>query len=254
MASVLAGCGAGRGSPEQTVAPGGPGGEAAYRPPPEATFSQRAPGGSVVLGGVSDPGTRVRLASPSGTITPAFASGQGAWRARLPPSDVVRLFGLAANEHGRTVQSDGYLAVTPGGLAAQLRAGAGARVIVAKGPLRILSVDFDRKGGVVMSGIGAPGDTVSLRADGAARGRVLADAAGRFTFPFDEPLTPGTHTLEAVDGAARSSASFALTPPAPLTDGPYRATRETDGWRIDWLTPGGGAQATLLLSPEEPET
>jgi hypothetical protein len=187
-------------------------------------------------------------------MTPAIASGKGAWRARLPASDAVRLFGLAAIDHGRTVQSEGYLAVTPGGLSAQLRAGAGARVIVAKGPLRILSIDFDRKGGVVVSGIGPPGATVSLMADGAARGRVLADADGRFTFPFDEPLTSGSHTLEAVDGAARSGASVILTPPAPLTAGPYRAAREADGWRIDWLTPGGGAQATILLTPEEPNT
>jgi len=45
-----------------------------------------------------------------------------------------------------------------------------------------------------------------------------------------------------------------LTPPAPLTLGHYRAAREKDGWRIDWMTPGGGAQATLLLAPEEPNT
>jgi hypothetical protein len=254
LAGVLAGCGDGRGSPGQVTASGESGGEAAYRPPPEATFSQRLAGGAVVLGGSSDPGTRVRLASPGGTMTPAVASGHGAWRARLPARDSVRLFGLAANEHGRTVQSDGYLAVTPGGLAAQLRAGAGARVIASKGPLRILSVDFDRKGGVVMSGIAAPREAVSLRADGAVRGRVLADGDGRFTFPFDEPLKPGIHNLEAVDGAAHSAASVALTPPAPLTAGPYRATHEADGWRIDWLTPGGGAQATLLLNPEEPNT
>jgi hypothetical protein len=127
-------------------------------------------------------------------------------------------------------------------------------VIVPKGPLRILSVDFDRKGGVVVSGIGPPSRTVSLIADGAARGRALVDADGRFTFPFDEPLTPGTHMLEAVEGAAHSGAGVTLTPPTPLTAGPYRAVREVDGWRIDWLTPGGGAQATLLLSPEEPST
>ncbi len=251
---VLGACGDEAGSPDKAMASGGPGGEAAYRPPPEATFSQRQAGGLVVLGGTADPGTRVRLSSPGGALTPALASGRGAWRARLPASDQVRLFGLAAIDHGRTIQSDGYLAVTPGGQSAQLRAGAGAKVIGAKGPLRILSIDFDRKGGVVISGIGPARATVSVRADGAPRGRVLADAAGRFSFPFDEPLTPGPHALEAVDGASRSVANVSLIPPAPLTAGPYRATRETDGWRIEWLTPGGGAQATLLLNPEEPNT
>jgi len=254
LASLLAACDSRRDPSGQTPARGEPGGEAAYRPPPEATFSQRLASGAIVVGGSADPGTRVRLASPDGAITPAVDSGPGAWRARLPASDAVRLFGVAAVEHGRTVQSDGYLAVTPAGLSAQLRAGAGARVIIAKGPLRILSVDFDRKGGVVMSGVGRPGATVSIMADGASRGRVLVDGDSRFTFPFDEPLTLGDHTLEAVDGAARSQVNVTLTPPAPLTAGPYRAARQADGWRIDWLTPGGGAQATLLLAPEEPNT
>jgi hypothetical protein len=253
-AGVLAACGDHRDPSGQTSQRRAPEGEAAYRPPPEATFSQRLASGVIVIGGTADPGTRVRLASPDGAMTPAVESGSGAWRARLPASDAVRLFGLAAIEHGRTVQSDGYLAVTPGGISAQLRAGAGARVIVAKGPLRVLSVDFDRKGGVVMSGVGRPGATVSIVADSAARGRVLVDADGRFTFPFDEPLTSGSHTLDAVDGAARSQVNVTLNPPAPLTAGPYRAAGEADGWRIDWLTPGGGAQTTLLLTPEEPNT
>jgi hypothetical protein len=252
VAWATTGCGERRDMPGQSAAPGESGGEAAYRPPPEAIFSQRLASGAIVLGGSADRETRVRLASPDGALIPAVVSGTGAWRARLPPSDAVRLFGLAAVERGRTVQSDGYLAVTPGGLAAQLRPGAGARVIVPKGPLRILSVDFDRKGGVVMSGIGASGTTVSIMADGAPLGRVVVDPGGRFTFPFDEPLTLGAHSLGVSDGAARSQASVMLTPPAPLTTGPYRADREADGWRIDWLTPGGGAQATLLLTQEEP--
>jgi len=252
FAGGLVACDARHDASGQTTVHGEPGGEAAYRPPPEATSAQRLPSGVIVLGGSSDPGTRVRLASPNGAVTPAVSTEAGVWRARLPASDTVRLFGLAAIEHGRTIQSEGYLAVTPGGLSAQLRAGAGARVIDPTGPLRILSVDFDRTGGVVMSGIGRPGAAVSILADGASRGRATVDAGGRFTFPFDEPLTTGVHTLAVVDGAARSQSNVALTPPAQLTLGPYRAAREVSGWRIDWLTPGGGAQATLLLTPEEP--
>ena len=252
FAGVLAACDGRHDAAGYASARSAPGGEAAYRPPPEASFSQRLANGVIVVGGSADPGTRVRLASPDGGLTPAVNSGAGAWRAHLPASGTVRLFGLAATKQGRTVQSDGYLAVTPGGLAAQLRAGAGARVIVPLGSLRILAVDFDRKGGVVMSGIGPSGATVSITTDGTARGQVIVDSDGRFSFPFDEPLTSGAHIIEVANGAARSQASVTLTPPAPLTAGPYRAAREADGWRIDWLTPGGGAQATLLLTPEEP--
>jgi hypothetical protein len=252
LAGVLAACGDRRGATAQRPTGSPAEGEAAYRPPPVANFSQRLAGGMILVGGSADPGTHVRLSSPDGMITPASESGPGAWRARLPPSQTVRLFGLAAVDHGRTVQSEGYLAVTPGGSSAQLRAGAGARVIAPRGVLRILAIDFDRKGGVVMSGAGSPGETVSIVADAVPRGRVQVDADGRFTFPFDEPLSLASHSFEAQDRQTRSQASVTLAPPAPITVGPYRAVRESGGWRIDWLTPGGGAQATLLLAPEEP--
>jgi hypothetical protein len=38
---------------------------------------------------------------------------------------------------------------------------------------------------------------------------------------------------------------------APLVGGPYRATATPVGWRIDWITPGGGQQTTLLMASRE---
>jgi hypothetical protein len=43
-----------------------------------------------------------------------------------------------------------------------------------------------------------------------------------------------------------AEAEVAVTPPAPPKDAPYQAQVDPFGWRVDWVTPGGGAQTTLL--------
>jgi hypothetical protein len=118
--------------------------------------------------------------------------------------------------------------------------------------LRILALDFDRKGGAVLSGIGRPGAVVTILCDDTPRGRGVVDADGRFALAFDEPLPAGAHRLAAVEGADRARVSMTAAPAAPLVNQPFRAGRELAGWRIDWLTPGGGVQTTLLLSQEAP--
>ncbi len=62
-----------------------------------------------------------------------------------------------------------------------------------------------------------------------------------------KPLAPGARRLQAVTPKAVAAAQITVTPPAPPRDGPYRAVPEGGGWRIDWVTPGGGPQTTLLL-------
>ena len=112
----------------------------------------------------------------------------------------------------------------------------------------ILAVDFDSKGGTVVSGRAAPGALVDLWVDGARRTRAAAGPGGSFSAPLDEPLAFTDHRLEIVEGARRADAGPRLSPPEPLTAGPYRATLTPSAWRIDWITPGGGLQTTLLLA------
>ena len=223
--------------------------EAAYRSPPVLTSATLLAGGRVRLAGLAGPADRVRLASPAGPAAYTVAGRNGVWSLVLAASAAPRLFGLAMIEHGRPIQSEGYVSVTPQGDAAQLRAGAGALVL---GDRRvepaILAVDFDSKGGTVVSGRAAPHAVVDLWVDGARRGRAPADAQGSFSVPLDEPLALADHQLEIVEGARRVDAHPRLAPADTLTSGPYRATSTPEGWRIDWITPGGGLQTTLLLT------
>jgi hypothetical protein len=223
--------------------------EAAYRPPPVLTAATVLPGGRVRLSGLAGAGDRVRLASPTGAAVYASAGRNGAWSLVLAAPATPRLFGLAMIENGHPIQSEGYVAVTPEGTVAQLRAGAGAVVL---GPPRtepaILAVDFDSKGGAVVSGRATPRALVDLWVDGARRARVAAGPSGSFSAPLEEPLEFADHRLEIVDGARRAQAQSRLTLADPPANGPYRATLSPAAWRIDWMTPGGGLQTTLLLT------
>jgi len=50
---------------------------------------------------------------------------------------------------------------------------------------------------------------------------------------------------------AADQAGVAVSAPAPISGLPFHATRLAGSWRIDWLTPGGGVQCTIIL--DEPE-
>ena len=224
---------------------------------PPSLISAAIAGGGVTLTGRAAPASRVRLATPQGEALFTPAGADGAWRMTLPASTDLRLFGLSMQEADtrRTVQSEGYLAVSPDGAAAQLRAGAGA-VVAARTPLgvRILAVDFDRQGGAVISGQAAPGVTIITRVDGVQRGQGPSDAQGRFSVSLSEPLGRGRHDIEAADGGNRTRAVAVVSPAPPLTQAPFRAERNPSGWRIDWMTPGGGVQTTLMIMTSEPAT
>jgi len=222
--------------------------ERGYAPPPAVTFAARAGEGRVLLSGTAPAASRVRVASPAGQQTFVLADAGGAWRMALPLAADVRLFGVSAPVAGRVVQAEGYLAVTPHGEAAQLRAGSGAVVLDRPGPgIAVLAADFDRKLAAVISGRAPALALVKIAVDGEGVGQTNADASGRFMLALDKPLKPGAHAIAASAGGLSNEVSLTASPPDPLTGGPFRAEAALAGWRVDWLTPGGGVQSTVLF-------
>jgi hypothetical protein len=158
---------------------------------------------------------------------------------------------MSMSQGDRTVQSEGYLAITPNGHAAQLRSGAAAMVLGARGrSLRVLAVDFDKQGGAVVSGAASPGADVGITIDGVQR-QTAADADGRFILTLNEPLPAGEHQIEAVEGPTRVRVELPVSAAVPFAPGPFRAESTPFGWRIDWMTPGGGVQTTLMFEGAE---
>jgi hypothetical protein len=206
------------------------------------------PAGRVGLEGVAPAGAVVRLASPTGAAEFATADAHGAWRLTIPAASEPRLLGLSMSDKGRVVEAQGYLFVAPDGVVARLRAGGGSEVLGARRPgLVALALDYDIRRAATLSGLGASGEAESLRVDGVERGQATVDAAGRFVLPLNEPLSPGAHDFDLAGARTEVRFTASIDAPARLGSAPFASRSIVQGWRIDWMTPGGGEQATLVL-------
>jgi hypothetical protein len=233
-------------SPRQAASPAAPAGEAGYIAPPRVTAAVVGAQG-LALTGAARAGARVRLGPPTGEAMFAVADKSGVWSLTLPPSDVVRLFGLSMAVGDRAVQAEGYLAVLPDGRVLQLRAGGGAWSLSTAAPEpRLLTIDHDSEGGAVISGVGPASGALSARIDRTrvVQGRTRAD--GHFDIALSQPLSAGDHIIELVGDGGRDAVTAPISPATSLS-APFRGQRTDFGWRIDWMTPAGGVQTTLVF-------
>lgn len=236
----------------QAQANGGDAPEPAYRAAPQVSGVTKAADGAVMLSGRALPSSRVRMVSLRGLDTgPIRADGSGAWTAQLGPVSEPALYSLTEEAGGQTVEAEGLVAVLPGvPTVALLRAGFGAQVVqdADNAPLKILAVDYDMAGATVVSGRARASSPVRVLVDDQPPVDGAAGPDGRFSVTLPKPLPSGRHRLQALTPQAQAQAEVAVTPPAPPRNAPYQAQAESFGWRVDWITPGGGAQTTLLLA------
>lgn len=238
LAVALAGCGRRPAAAPEAADAAQPG----YAAPPAATGLS-----GLTLTGTAEPGAKLRLNPPGGTALETATDAAGQWRLALPPSPEPRIFGLSETIGGRRVQGQGYVVVDPGGKAAVLRAGAGALRLDPRPPPALTALDYDAAGGAVISGTAPPQSLVFLRLDGRQLAEAKADAAGRYTIALAQPLGRGVHSIEVSGDAFTSAGRAEVSRAAPLVAGPLRRQLVTGGLRVDWLTPGGGVQTTLLF-------
>ena len=219
---------------------------AEYLSPPAPAAIQRAADG-LALTGTAPGGSRVRLATPQGQALFADADDRGRWRIALGPLTQPRIYGLSVNHKGRQAQAQGYVLVEPGGRAALLRAGAAAQRLDRPTGSGLRSLDFDREGGAVISADVTASATVLLRVDGAQAAEGRAGADGRVELAVPTPMRPGAHRLQLYADGAQDALVVQVSPPEPLAQGPLRSQLTAAGLRVDWMTPGGGVQSTLLI-------
>lgn len=252
---VLAACGRPGPFAPSAVQVGGDAPDPGYRPPPVLGGMIRAADGAVSLSGRAMPSSKVRMVSSSGVQIETTADGKGAWTARLGPVSEPTLYRLAAEagDHQR-VEAEGYVAVLPGGpTAVLLRAGAGAQVQDAgSARARILAIDIDAGGTTVVSGRAHPTAPVRVMVDGGLAIEGAAGPDGRFSLTLPKPLAEGPRKLQVVTPAGSAGAEVDVAPPRPPAEGPFQAVAEPLGWRLEWLTPGGGPQTTLLIGAAVP--
>ncbi|MFI4966903.1 MAG: hypothetical protein ACHP9T_16250 [Caulobacterales bacterium] len=222
--------------------------QASYLAPPRVD-AVRSTANGVVLSGAAPAGGKVRLATPAGQATFTTADPRGRWTMVLPPAVEPRIFGLSVTTGQRQAQAEGYVLVTPAGQAALLRAGAGALRI--DPPLRpgLRAIDFDRGGGLEVSATAPPGATVIVRLDDRQVAEGRANPSGRYeaSLGTPTPIRPGTHKVQLFGDGFSDQAVVEVSPAAPLAEGPLRSQLTSAGLRVDWMTPGGGEQSTLLI-------
>lgn len=245
---TVAGCGQPANNTTGAGDAAGAASEARYQAAPELTGASVARDGRIELVGRAAPGAAVRLTSPGAAAQFATADSTGLWRLTVPASSGPRLFGLSMSAGGQVVQAMGYLFVAPGQIA-RLRVGGGTQVLgSADRGLAALALDYDNQRAVTVSGFAAPGETVSLRADGVERGQAGADRSGRFVLSLSgQPLAAGPHDFELLSPSGDVRFSADIGAPTPLSGTPFTVQREGPAWRIDWITPGGGEQTTLIF-------
>lgn len=219
---------------------------AEYLSPPAPEAIQSGADG-LTLVGTAPARSRVRLATPQGQALFSDADDKGRWRVALGPLPQPRVFGLSVTHKGRQAQAQGYVLVAPDGHGALLRAGAGALRFDRSVAPGLRSLDFDREGGAVISASVTPGATVQLRVDGAQVAEGRAGAGGRVEIAVPTPIRPGAHRLQIYADGVSDAVTVQVSPPAALAQGPLRSQLTPAGLRVDWMTPGGGVQSTVLI-------
>lgn len=220
-----------------------------YRAAPHVVDIARGEDGALFLAGSAAPSSTVRLASPAGARLETTADGSGHWRTPLGPVSEPALYGLSAETDAGRLQAEGYVAILPGGpTVALLRAGAGAQVLGDQPGLHILAVDLDNGGAVAVSGRAPAGGPVRILVDGTQAIQAAPSTDGRFSLTLPKALSPGQHRIQAMTANGAVSVQVAVGPITPPADTPYRIAAVDGGWRVDWITPGGGPQTTLLPS------
>lgn len=214
---------------------------------PPLVAEVRLAGDELRLSGSAPASSRVRLATPQGEALFAEADTKGVWRLTIPRGAQPQIYGLSAASDGRTVQSEGYLLLTPDGEAALLRAGTGALRVGRAGKNDLDAIDFDREGGAVVSGRAPAGAALSVHVDGRKLAEGRADARGRYVLALTQQLEPGRRQVDVFGDATENPVEVEATPAPPLSSGPFRAAAVPAGLRVDWMTPGGGVQSTILL-------
>lgn len=224
---------------------------AGYAAPPLVLSAQRV-GDQVVIDGHADPDARLRLQAPQGQAFGGTAGADGGWSMPAPMNGAPAVYAVGEEQGDQILRAEGYVAAFPlGRPAALLRAGAGSLAL--GGPpqaLAIGAVDYDQAGWAFVSGQAPVGASLRLQVDGAAPTEVKADAHGRFSLGFKPAeLPPGAHRLLLMSPTRSATAAIVIAPAGPISGAAFQARREGAAWRVDWSTPGGGVQTSLILDP-----
>ncbi len=164
------------------------------------------------------------------------------------------IYGLSQEADGRRDQAQGYLAILPreAPAAAVLRSGAGAVSLAQPaGRPAIAAIDYDGAGAAVVSGSAGANQPLRVMVDGTTAEEGASGADGRFFLSLPKPLPAGARSIQVLSPTGAAQVVVDVSP-SPAFAGVLRVTRRGTSWRLDWTTPSGGVQSTVLFALREP--
>ena len=227
------------------------------RAPVVSTVTQNGPSGFVVTGQASPDG-RVRFIYGPQRAMGVTADSKGRFRADLPSGPEGGLYDLLIEDKGhdssddsasRLIHAEGRLFIPPGqaAMATLLRSGAPSKRLFNENEAMAV-VDYDGAGALAVSGRVAVRTRVNIVIDGEIRATALSDARGDYAATAQiAPPAPDATTLSLTVQTATDTRQRDIAISLPNRRAGDHITAVTDGWRVDWLLPGGGMQTTLVF-------
>lgn len=226
--------------------------------------------GTAVIAGRAAPKARIAVRIADRVIGEAVANDKGEWvvtvEQALPPGS-QELYIEATGSDGVVKRSAQSVVVVvperdaPGNdppLVVLSQPGQASRVLqgpageVGAGDLTLDSVDYDSKGGLILSGKAKVGAVVRPYLDNKPLGEAKADASGRWRLEPKAPIAPGTYGLRVdelgADGkvAQRLEVPFERASASSLASGNIIVQPGNSLWRIARRTLGGGEQYVTI--------
>lgn len=221
---------------------------AGYWRAPEITGVDQTGSNMFVVTGQTIANARVRFGYSGQRAVGVTSDSKGRFRAELPSSPEGGLFDLSTEDGGRSMHADGRLFIPAGAPEKAVLMRPGAPSLALFNDLTAVAViDYDRAGALAIAGRVAPTTTIEVILNGEIRARTTSDDRGFYTATTQiEP--PGksetANSLSVMAGGKETVRNFNDSVVATDND---RISRFADGWRVDWVLPGGGMQTTLVF-------
>jgi hypothetical protein len=221
---------------------------AGYWRAPEITGVDQAGSNMFVVTGQTIANARVRFSYSGQRAVGVTSDSRGRFRAELPSGPNGGLFDLSTEDSGRSMHADGRLFIPAGApeKAVLMRPGASSRPLF-NDFSAVAVIDYDRAGALAIAGRVAPTTAIEVILNGEIRARTISDDRGFYTATtqIDPPQANETeNTLSVMAGGKETIRNFR---DSRITGNEDRIARFEDGWRVDWVLPGGGMQTTLVF-------
>jgi LysM domain len=243
------------------------------------------PGGTAVIAGRAEPGSKVTVRDGDKVIGEVTADRRGEWvlvpEQPIGPGDRLLSLEAVGREGGAAVKSDETVALSIGPAAPDGRAGTALAVVLPRdgsGPARVLqrpdglppagpgaaagdkpttlsmdSVEYDAQGRAFLSGHAAPGATVQIYAGNQPIATATTDAGGRWSATSTGAVSHGRLELRldqlAEDGHVTQRIAVPLAAVAPLMPGQaYTVQAGNNLWQISRHAYGVGNRYLIIYS------